>query len=593
MRLFGAFITAAVLMLLVAASTAAAPPKAPAWNAALYATPPTDNWMAVGGDVQQQHYSALTAINAGNVGRLAQSWTTHLDGSGVEPRNSQEATPLEYAGVLYIITGNDDVFALDATSGTHLWTYHANLPQEMTSVCCGWVSRGLGMGDGKIFVSQLDGNVVALDQSTGAVVWKTANMRWQDGSGMTSAPLYYKGLVYVGSTGGEFDIRGSITAYDATTGMRVWRFFTIPQPGEIGSGSWPQNDEWKTGGATVWDSPSVDPTTGTMYFTTSNPSPTGARAKGDDLFSSSILALDAMTGTYRWHFQMVHHDIWDFDCPSPTVVFDATYGGTLHHGVAEACKTGWLYEFDRSNGQPLIPGGIVEQPVDQAPNGTTSSTQPFPQGDAVVPHCAQPIDFPSLAPDGKPFKFGCIFGGYDTTQYVAQAPGGPGGVNWPPVSWNPQTNMIYVCAIVTEAAKISAPVPFVPGRTITSARTANAIYPYHYGYGGTFTALNVATDKIAWQIKTPPGEPCYSGSLSTAGNLVLWGHNNGDFEADDAASGKTLWKISLPNGADAPAIAYAVHGKEYVAILDGGSWFTNDRGAKNAHGDSVYAFALP
>lgn len=593
MRLVAAFSLGLLLLGTGLPATSASYPRAPSWSDALWATPPAANWMSVGGSIQQQHYSALTSITKANVKNLSQAWMTHLDGSCVAAKCSAEATPLVYNGVMYVVTGNDDVFALDATNGTHLWTYLSHIPQNMTSVCCGWDARGLAMGEGKIFVAQLDGNVVALDQSTGQIVWKTPNLRWQDGTGMTAAPAYYKGLVYVGSTGGEYGYRGSITAYNARTGNRVWRFYTVPEPGDIGSWSWPNDETWKVGGATVWDAPSIDPATGILYFSTGNASPTGDRLPGDDLFSSSIVALDAMTGTYKWHFQMVHHDQWDFDCPSPVVVFDPIVNGNARSAVAEACKTGWVYELDRgANGTPLIPGNIVEQPVEQSSNKHTAKTQPIVTGDPMVPHCADPVDFPSLAPDGKPFKFGCIFAAYDNTQFVAQAPGGPGGNNWAPMSWNPQTNMLYSCAIVTSAAKEAIALPFVPGEHYNPARTDNGIWPFKYGYGGTLSAYNVATNKIAWQIKTPPGEPCWGGSLSTAGGLVFWGHNTGVIEADDAATGAPLWKQQLLYGADAPPMTYSVRGKQYVAIFDGGSWFMNNRGARTPQGDAVYAFAL-
>ena len=244
----------------VTASTASTG-VAPAFTAAQLSAQPGADWISVGGNIQNQRYSTLNSINTGNVAGLKPAWSTNLDGSGVAKKYSQEATPLVYNGVMYISTGNDDVFALDATTGAHLWTFHSNIDQNNKTVCCGWDSRGVALGDGKVFVAQLDGYLTALDQTTGNVVWKVQNVRWQDGATMTMAPTYYNGMVYVGMSGGEFGARGSETAYDATTGAQKWRFFTVPGPGDIGSGTWPSNTEWQTGGATVWNNPSIDPAT--------------------------------------------------------------------------------------------------------------------------------------------------------------------------------------------------------------------------------------------------------------------------------------------------------------------------------------------
>ena len=206
------------------------------------------------------------------------------------------------------------------------------------------------------------------------------------GETITSAPLYYDGLVITGLSGGEFGVRGSVTAYDAETGKLVWRFYTIPGPGETGHETWPQdNDAWKHGGAPVWQTPAVDPELGLLYFSTGNTSPDfdGSSRKGDNLFANSIVALDAKTGEYRWHFQQVHHDIWDLDSPSPVVLFDVKIDGQLRHALAEASKTGWVYILDRTNGKPLV--GIDERAVPQEPRQHTAATQPYPVGDAFTP----------------------------------------------------------------------------------------------------------------------------------------------------------------------------------------------------------------
>ena len=262
-------------------------------------------------------------------------------------------------------------------------------------MCCSWTNRGVAAGEGKIFEGQLDGKLVALDAKTGKLAWSTQAERWQDGFTLTAAPLYYDGLVIVGFAGAELGVRGRVKAYDAKTGKLVWTFYTIPGRGERGNETWAQDNEiWQNGGGTVWQTPAVDPELGLIYFSTGNPGPdfNGAIRKGDNLYTSSIVALEAKTGKYRWHFQQVHHDLWDYDSASPVVLFDITLDGKPRKGVAEASKTGWVYILDRTDGKPLV--GIDEKPVPQEPRQATAATQPYPRGDSFVP---QSVD---IAPEG-------------------------------------------------------------------------------------------------------------------------------------------------------------------------------------------------
>jgi PQQ-dependent dehydrogenase (methanol/ethanol family) len=278
---------------------------APAFRGTALVAPPTSSWPTNGGNWYNQRYSPLIEIDRTNVSDLKGVWRTRLNGSGVGTKYSGEAQPIVYDGVVYIVTGADDVFAIGVESGEILWSYAANLDAANDVVCCGWTSRGLGVGDGKVYVGQLDGKLVALDQKTGKVEWSVQAERWQDGLSITAAPLYYDGLVITGFAGAEFGIRGRVKAFDARTGKLEWTFYTIPGPGEVGHDTWPQdNDLWMHGGASVWQTPAVDPELGLVFFSTGNPGPDyngGVRA-GDNLFSASIVALDAKTGQYRWHF---------------------------------------------------------------------------------------------------------------------------------------------------------------------------------------------------------------------------------------------------------------------------------------------------
>ena len=414
------------------------PEVSPAFSAAELTAWPTDSWITNGGNVYNQRYSPLVQINRDNVAALKPRWRTSLNGSGTDSKYSGQAQPLVYAGVIYIPTGANDVFAIDVESGDILWTHEANLDPEITVICCGWMSRGVAMGDGKIYSGQLDGKLVALDQATGAVVWSVQAEHNDEGFSITSAPLYYDGLVITGFAGGDRASRGRVKAFNAETGELVWTFYTIPGPGEFGHDTWPDyNDTWEYGGAAVWQTPAVDPDLGLVYFSTGNPGPdlNGSVRPGDNLICVSMVAIEAKTGKYRWHFQQVHHDLWDYDSPNPVILFDAEYDGRMRKGIVEVGKTGFVYILDRETGEPLI--GIEERPVPQEPRQATSPTQPFPIGDEIIPH---EID---IAFEGfELVNQGRIFTPFWDKPVIVK-PLGTGGANWPPSSYDPETNIFY------------------------------------------------------------------------------------------------------------------------------------------------------
>ena len=326
-------------------------------------------------------------------------------GSGLGPRSANQAQPLVYDGVVYIMTGDNDAFAIASRPAHVLWEYTANIDPKVARPCCAWVGRGVGLGEGKVFVGQLDAKLVALDQKTGKVVWSIQAEDPKLGLRIASAPLYYDGMVITGFAGSDLGTRGRMKAYDAKNGKLQWTFYTVPGPGEFGHDTWPpDSDVWKYGGAAIWQTPAIDPELGLIYFSTGNPGPVlnGTLRKGDNLFTVSMVALEVKTGKYRWHFQQVHHDIWDYDSPNPVILFDAPYDGMLRKGIAQAAKTGWVYILDRVTGKPLL--GIVETPVMQEPRQHTAATQPFPVGDAIVPQCStSPLEGFELVNDGKIF----------------------------------------------------------------------------------------------------------------------------------------------------------------------------------------------
>jgi len=573
-------------------------PPVPAFAPMDLADPAGADWATNGGDYGQTRYSSLSEVTTDNVRRLKLAWHIHLNGSGTASKYKGEGTPLVYQGIMYTVTGAGDVFAIDAAAGTILWQYSAQLPQAMNTVCCGWVHRGLALGDGKVYLARLDSTVVALSQQTGAVLWEASNGRWEDGYTMTMAPLYYNGLVIVGVSGGEYGARGSVTAYDARDGHRVWRFYTVPGSKDFGSGTWPRykSKEWLTGGAPVWGTPSVDPKTGLLYFTTGNPYPWSGRGPGDNLFTASFVALNAMTGTYAWHYQVVHHDIWDYDCPSNPVLFRTAIAGALRKVVAAPCKTGWVYELDRETGTPVTE--INEKPVPQSAFQNTSPTQPIPAGDNFSNQCAQPSAFPKVAFDGRGFRFGCIFTPFDARRFTAVAPGAGGGGNWNPAAYNPTIGYLYVCSRNSQSAYKA--IPYVSG-TYSGGKLfvgAQLAFPTSKILTtGAFSALRMVTNRIVWRrhyTKTAYHQvdaSCGSGAVATAGGLVFMGLPEGMYHgivAYNAKTGKQLWRSHTDAGIEAPPMTYSIDGKQYVAVFAGG----RTRGTAGLKGDDLYAFTL-
>jgi alcohol dehydrogenase (cytochrome c) len=542
----------------------------------LLQSPVGKDWVTNGGNLTNQRYSTLKQIDTTNVKQLKGAWMTRLKGSGFGGKYSGEATPLVKDGIMYVVTGNDDVFALNAKTGEMLWERWSGIDQKISTVCCGWLNRGLAMGEGMLFLGQLDANLVALDIKTGKEVWKTPIEDWHNGYGVTSAPLYYEGIVYSGNTGGEFGVRSRLTALDAKTGNILWRWYALPGPGEVGSNTWPAGtDHAMRGGASIWNTPALDPQLGLIFFATGNCGPDydGSMREGDNLFCASTVALKAKTGEYVWHFQQVHHDIWDYDAASPVVLFDTVIDGQPRKGIAEAGRTGWVYILDRTNGKPLI--GIEERPVPQEPRQKTAKTQPYPIGDATVPQCAQPMEGYE--------KAGCIFETFWEEPVLIQ-PSGQGGTNWSPMPYNPETGFFYVPGTIRTSVFSRVPSEYSTGKRYTNGTQAP---PIGSPLSGTFTAIDSRTNKIAWQHKLPYRMGGGGGSTVTAGGLLLRGEPDGNFVALDAKTGETLWKFQTGFGADAPAMVYEVDGDQYIAIVTGGNSIQG-----SAYGDAVWTFSL-
>ncbi len=539
-------------------------------------------WITYGGDYFNRRYSTLDQINSENINELAPVWVTSL-GSGIDFKYSGEATPLVQDGVMYVATGANNVSALDAKTGEQIWLYEPDIPQEMDTVCCGWTTRGVAIGDGKVYVGLLDARLVALDIKTGEVVWETKVAEWEKGYTITSAPLFYNDKVYTGVAGGEYGIRGRVMAYDSDYGREVWRFYTIPTPWERDGNTWPaDNDSWLKGGAPVWNTPSVDPDLGYIYFATGNTAPDldGSAREGDNYYANSVVAVNAESGEYVWHFQEVHHDIWDMDPANPVILYDVEMEGKMRKGLGQAGKTGWVYFLDRETGEPLV--GIDEKEVPQEENQKTAKTQPFPKGDSFVPQSITQEDVDRDLDDTFEGTIGSIFTPFWDVP-ITLKPGPQGGANWPPSAYNPDTELFYVLGNDTyfsfsredeEAweegsmyiGSIMQPVSDAPQR-------------------GTVTALDVKTNKIVWQKNWDT--VAYSGVLTTKGNLVFVGHNDGRLIAFDAKTGDELWSYKMDAGANAPSITYEIDGEQYISIFAAGNAL-----AGTVHGDKVYTFKL-
>lgn len=537
---------------------------------------PTQAWLTNGGNIFNQRYSPLDQINTGNVNALKGVWRARLNGSGVGPPYSGEAQPIVHDGVIYVITGADDVFAISVATGEFLWVYESGLSPAISTVCCGWTSRGVAIGEGKLFLGRLDNELVALDLKTGAELWSVKAERWEDGYTITSAPLYYDGLVITGFAGAEYGTRGRVKAFKAGDGAHAWTFYTIPGPGEFGHDTWPQGSEiWKKGGANVWQTPAVDPALGLLYFSTANPGPdfNGAVRAGDNLFTDSILALDVATGAYRWHFQQVRHDIWDYDASSPVVLFSIDIDGQPRNAIAQAGKTGWVYILDRITGEPLL--GIEERSVPQEPRQLTAATQPVPIGDAYVP---QSMDMPMY---GYPLvNQGRIFTPFWDRPVTAK-PSAFGATPWAPPSYDPRTHTLFICAID------------MPGVFIGGARDSGrpglqflgGEFSFPFARSGIFAAMNLQTNRLVWRQRWQ--DICYSGSAATAGNLVFTGQNDGRFVALDARDGGVLWEFQTGAGVNAPPSVFEYLGEQYVVVYAAGALFAN-----SPPGDNVWLFSL-
>jgi alcohol dehydrogenase (cytochrome c) len=487
------------------------------------------NWLTYSGDYSGRRFSTLDQINTANVHSLVAKWVYQTGASG-----KFETTPLVVDGILYGTAPDDRAFALDARTGRPLWLYQRQLPSDVRA-CCGRVNRGLAITGNKIFLGTLDAHVVALDTKTGNVMWDVAAVDYTQGYSFTLAPLAVKNLIILGISGGEYGIRGFIDAYDADTGQRKWRFYTVPGPGEPGHETW-QGDSWKTGGAPAWITGAYDPSTNQLFWPTGNPSPSnrGEGRAGDNLYSNTLLALDPDTGNLSWHFQFTRHDEHDWDATEVPILIDLRQ----KHLIAQANRNGFFYVLDRTQGKLLsaTPFGKV-----------TWSDRKDGEGRPIASNGSSP-----------------------TLEGRLVCPGAAGTTNWMSPSFDPQTGFFYVNAREQCDVFSTAPQPYEAGH----AYYGSAYFPAADSepYYGALRALDPATGQLQWEFRHP--SPSWSGVLSTAGNLVFTGDAEGNFIALDATSGKALWHFQTGGSVYSAPISFAVDGKQYIAIAAGSALYT-------------------
>lgn len=559
---------------------------------------PGDNWVGWNGNIYNQRHSTLNQITAANAKSLKVAWRTTLIPPGLKAKQGPlgtfaEGQPVAYDGTLYMVDSSNNIWALNGDTGERIWLHRPKVPKGFAPVI---PSRGVTIGDGKVYFANADATVTALNQATGRVAWKKTIANYKKGYYFTAASAYYDGKLFQGTSGGDSGAPAFFFALDAKTGRELWRFNVIPQkPSDPGWSSWPKTKAYNGGGA-IWNTPAIDPELNQVYFVTGNPIPYSGnkRGAGDELFTETLVALDLRTGKLKWHFQMIKHDIWDYDPTNPVILFDIGN----RKGIAHAGKTGWLYELDRRTGKPFIRGNIVNRKVDTIPGLNLSPVQPYVRGDNFAKLCPDFKAWKNAKLPGPKPRIGCIFEPYDEKRFTVFAPAALGGANWPPSSYNPQTGFVYICSKDTQAAWRAVPAEEQKLQALGDFSQIEGLA----GMKGTpsaksdgrLVAMNLRNNRIVWQHKWP-NDMCYSGTMTTAGNLVFVGRNAGFLEAYNARTGALVWRSpKLKAGVNAPPMTYTANGKQYVAVFAGGNGIASlFGGVKPYYGASFYAFELP
>ena len=502
-------------------------------------------WLMYHGDYTGKRHTPLKQITPDNVGRLVPAWTFQADtmplGRGFE------GTPLMLDGVLYITGNNNFAWAIDARTGAQYWRYRRQLPSGLTYGGTNIVNRGFAALGELLFMATLDAHLIALDRDTGTLVWDVTLDDFKLGHAGTVAPLVVKDKVIVGNSGGDLPTRGFIDAYDAKTGQRAWRFYTIPAPGEPGSETWSAAEVLPRGGGATWTTGSYDPELNLIYWGVGNPNPDyyGGDRLGDNLYTASMVALDADTGRLKWHYQFTPHDTHDWDANQIPVLADVTIRGQRRKVVMTANRNGFFYVLDRATGELLLGKPFT---------GTQWARE--------------------IGKDGKPIvlNLGTVPPG-DPNATTTCVPDLYGGTNFNPPSYDPSLELFFVMARETCAIYTPQPQPMEPGRSFMSGGMRTLAEPSY----SAVRAIDVKTGDIKWEQKV--GTPSFAGVMSTATGLVFAGDNDGRLNAFDSKSGKRLWSYRTGSRIyGAGAMSYMLDGRQYVLIPSG---------------VTIVAFALP
>jgi glucose dehydrogenase len=524
--------------------------------------PAAKEFRSVGGDLGNSRYSVLDQINTGNVAKLGGAWMVKFEGE------MSRATPVVADGVMYLTMGKH-VYALDPVTGKQLWAYQPESPPSN-------LAKGVAVGEGKVFVGLSDSSVVALDAKTGQESWnglvgeekpeeverpvdKMVKYTGQPPAGqyISAAPTYANGVVVFVMANGDYGLRGRVVGFDAKTGKKLWQFNTVPGPGEFGHETWGTvSDAWKTGGAGVWTTPAIDPDLNLVYFGTGNAMPSfgGEVRPGDNLFTTSAVALDLKTGKRKWHFQLTHHDIWEDDVGTPLVLFDTKDAqGKPRKAIAIMRADSQLFMLDRATGKPIFQ--IEERPVKQNARLKTSPTQPYPVGgEPLGPRCVQAEVVPLPG-----FELGCK---YDPLDVDTPNLLGPGSVTrFAPIAFDPVQQRFFAGGSITAQwlrrwqDGYFLQLGVIPG-----------VKPY-----GVRGAFDVASQKYVWRERMDLPQGTTSGFLATKGGLLFHGDQDGHIQAYSSADGKLLWQFQTGAPEDGPVSTYEINGEQYVAVAATGN----------------------
>ncbi len=521
----------------------------------------TGNVVNYGMGYDLQRFSALKQIDKTTVKRLAPVWNYSLDDSRAE-----QSQPIVYKGILYVTT-NSATIAIDVKSGSQLWKSKIEYPPETLRVaCCGVINRGVAILDGKLFRTTLDANVVAIDAKTGKELWRMNAGDIKAGFSMTAAPLAADGVIITGVSGAEFGTRDFIDGWDPETGKHLWRTYTIASPDEPGGDSW-KGDTWKFGGGSTWITGSFDPEAHTVFWGVGNAGPFNAATRpGDNLYTSSVLALDPKTGKIKWHYQFTPNDSFDYDSVNEMVLAEVKVEGKPTKVILHADKNGFFYVLDRATGKPLAANPFVDV------NWASS----------IDLKTGRPVETEVSAKARKGEK-------------VAIWPSLLGGKNWAPMSFSPATGLAYANTLNVGVNYKTTTDAYKAGEWYIQISFEDLwVWPKD-GKRGSLKAIDPMTGKAKWEV--PSDTPRFSGVLSTAGGVVFTGKLTGEFEAFDADTGAKLWQFKTGSGIEGQPVTWSQDGVQYVAVTSGhgGAYVavSGDPGLANIPaGGSLWVFAL-